>query len=749
MKTKETIVYGVLAVILALAFTALSLTGCPNDDGGGKGVAPTITTTSLPGGAVGTAYSQTLSAAGDAPITWSIDTGSLPGGLNLSTAGIISGMPRTSGIFTFTVKATNAAGSGTKALSIMIATSTKEGDGNTTVIRLLYYTGTYDGGTFENWETFYNIPSSITGGRITTGDTYTFTYAFTANVDLTPIVQNLRIHFIDSSSGFTELSAIESILTGKAGTVVSGTKTLVATGTASSTDAVANRMQLVIYNASSDIPEVILIFTTFSLVKGGGTTGKPPTVTTTSLPDGTVGQAYNQTLTAAGDTPITWSIDTGSLPGGLNLSTAGVISGTPTTANTFNFTVKAANAAGNDTKQFSITIAPAPVAPAITTTSLPEGTVGTAYNQTLTAAGDTPITWSIDTGTLPGGLNLSTAGVISGTPTTANTFNFTVRATNNAGSVTKTLSIFINNIYNDSGTWTAVTDSTFGSDRIEAIAYGNNRWVAVGQYGKMAYSDDNGVTWAAVADSTFGMSHIESIAYGNNRFVAGGDGGKIAYSTDGIAWTAVADSTIWDYTYEIEGMTYPTKATIYGIAYGNNRFVAGGSNCKMAYSIDGVSWTAVSYSIYYANGIILGIVYGNNRFVAYGGSDEMKYSADGITWTAVSNSTFGYDSISAIAYGNNRFVAVGGKMAYSANGITWTAVSDSTFGSSYIRGIAYGNNRFVAVGDNGKMAYSANGASWTTIADSTFGTSSIYSIAYGNGRFVAVGENGKMAYCDW
>jgi hypothetical protein len=498
----------IFAVILALAFTAQSLTGCPNDDGGGKGVAPTITTTSLPGGAVGTAYSQTLSAAGDAPITWSIDTGSLPGGLNLSTAGIISGIPGTSGIFTFTVKATNAAGSGTKALSIMIATSTKEGDGNTTVIRLLYYTGTYDGGTFENWETFYNIPSSITGGRITTGDTYTFTYAFTSNVDLTPNVQNLRIHFIDSSSGFTELSAIESILTGKAGTVVSGTKTLVATGTASSTADVANRMQLVIYNASSNIPEVILIFTTFSLVKGGGTTGKPPTVTTTSLPDGTVGQAYSQTLTATGDTPITWSIDTGSLPGGLNLSTAGVISGTPTTANTFNFTVKAANAAGNDTKQLSITIASASVAPTITTTSLPGGTVGTAYSQTLTATGDTPITWSIDTGSLPGGLNLSTAGVISGTPTTANTFNFTVRATNAAGSVTKTLSIFINNIYNDLGTWTAVTDSTFPSTDsygytfyIRAIAYGNNRFVAVGDERKMAYSED-GESWTSVEDRT-------------------------------------------------------------------------------------------------------------------------------------------------------------------------------------------------------------------------------------------------------
>ena len=90
---------------------------------------------------------------------------------------------------------------------------------------------------------------------------------------------------------------------------------------------------------------------------GGGNTGTAPTITTTTLPDGTVGTAYSQTLAAIGTAPITWSIATGTLPGGLYLSTAGVISGNPTTANTFNFTVKATNAAGSDTKTLSIVIA--------------------------------------------------------------------------------------------------------------------------------------------------------------------------------------------------------------------------------------------------------------------------------------------------------------------------------------------------------------------------------------------------------
>ena len=118
-----------------------------------------------------------------------------------------------------------------------------------------------------------------------------------------------------------------------------------------------------------------------------------PAITTVSLAGGTVGTAYSQTLAATGDTPITWSIESGSLPEGLSLeSETGVISGIPTTVGTASFTVKATNAAGSDTKALSIDIVSQPVAPAITTSSLPGGTVGTAYSQTLAATGDTPIT---------------------------------------------------------------------------------------------------------------------------------------------------------------------------------------------------------------------------------------------------------------------------------------------------------------------------------------------------------------------
>ena len=92
-------------------------------------------------------------------------------------------------------------------------------------------------------------------------------------------------------------------------------------------------------------------------------TAAAPSITTSSLSDGKVGEAYSQTLTANGTTPIKWSISGGALPESLNLNEiTGVISGTPTADGTAKFTVKATNSAGSNTKELSITITKAPAA---------------------------------------------------------------------------------------------------------------------------------------------------------------------------------------------------------------------------------------------------------------------------------------------------------------------------------------------------------------------------------------------------
>jgi subtilisin family serine protease len=167
-----------------------------------------------------------------------------------------------------------------------------------------------------------------------------------------------------------------------------------------------------------------------------------PTVTTTTLPGGTVDETYSQSLAASGGTPpYSWALAAGSLPAGLALDGSGAITGTPTTAGTSSFTVRVTDSqAQTDTQDLQIDVAPAPVPPpTITTTTLPGGTVGQPYSQTLHATeGTTPYTWSLDSGSLPAGLSLdATSGVIAGTPSAGGTASFTVRVTD-AGSQTDT-----------------------------------------------------------------------------------------------------------------------------------------------------------------------------------------------------------------------------------------------------------------------------------------------------------------------
>jgi hypothetical protein len=157
------------------------------------------------------------------------------------------------------------------------------------------------------------------------------------------------------------------------------------------------------------------------------------TIITPSLSPGEVGIAYSQTLAAAGGIPpYDWSVTAGSLPVGVPAftldSSTGVISGTPTVAGNYNFTVQVEDAAlATATKLLTIDIYPAVDIP---NQMLHEGEVSLLYSDTPNVnPGVPPYTpWSQPgAGSLPNGLTQNTAtGEISGTPTAAGTYNFSI-----------------------------------------------------------------------------------------------------------------------------------------------------------------------------------------------------------------------------------------------------------------------------------------------------------------------------------
>ncbi|HKW33302.1 MAG TPA: FG-GAP-like repeat-containing protein [Candidatus Acidoferrum sp.] len=165
-------------------------------------------------------------------------------------------------------------------------------------------------------------------------------------------------------------------------------------------------------------------------------------ITSTSLLDGVLNSAYNATLQSIGGIgAVTWSLTTGTLPAGLTLNpSTGAITGTPTAAGTSAITVNAIDSASppnSATIAVSITVNTSAPAFAISTASLPNGTIGVPYDQILTATGGTaPFTWTVSSGSLPAGLTLSPTGEITGTPTSTATtppsFTFTVTTTDSS-----------------------------------------------------------------------------------------------------------------------------------------------------------------------------------------------------------------------------------------------------------------------------------------------------------------------------
>jgi hypothetical protein len=177
-----------------------------------------------------------------------------------------------------------------------------------------------------------------------------------------------------------------------------------------------------------------------------------PVITTTSpLPNGEQGQAYaTVTIAATGGTgALSFSVTGGALPPGMNLAANGDLTGTPTTAGNYNFTVTVADSLGAEGNQaFDITIDPPALGlPNITTTTLPDATEGSSYGPVAiqVTGGTVPYTFAVTAGNLPAGLSLGATGEISGTPTVVGSETFDITVTDAAfASDTVTLTLTVN-----------------------------------------------------------------------------------------------------------------------------------------------------------------------------------------------------------------------------------------------------------------------------------------------------------------
>lgn len=243
-------------------------------------------------------------------------------------------------------------------------------------------------------------------------------------------------------------------------------------------------------------------------------------------------------------------------------------------------------------------------------------------------------------------------------------------------------------------TWSA---ATLGG-ALNAIAYGNGYWVAVGNSGAMYYATDPAGSWTSNTQSP--TKNIHSVYYANGYWVAVGDDGEIWYKATNPtgAWTT---STMGASAY-------------YAVIYANGYWVAVGENGQLYYKATDptgawtsntqgtTSWRCISYGL--LNGVGTWVIGG------YAGEIRSRTTLTG-TWSTRTSAFGASSAISGAAYGANAVVLVGtdttngSKYAqYTFDGITFYSVCAGN--SSNVNTVAYFRNAFIAAGDGGLLSKS-------------------------------------------
>ena len=417
---------------------------------------PTITVTNpaTSTGTAGTAFSQTFTRTGGIGAVTFSTVSTLPTGLTLSAAGVLSGTPTQTGTFSIVVTATDANscfGNGT-TYSLVIGCptitvtnpATTTGTAGTAFSQTFTRTGGIGAVTFTTVST---LPTGLTlsAAGVLSGtptQTGTFSIVVTATdanacfgngatyslvigcptITVTNPATTTGTAGTAFSQTFTRTGGIGSVTFSTASTLPTGL-TLSAAGVLSGTPTQTGTFPIVV--VATDVNSCFGNGTTYNLVIGCPTI----TVTNPATTTGTAGTAFSQTFTRTGGIGSVTFSTASTLPTGLTLSAAGVLSGTPTQTGTFSIVVTAtdANACFGNGATYSLVIG----CPTITVTNpaTTTGTAGTAFSQSFTRTGGIGAITFTTASTLPTGLTLSAAGILSGTPTQTGTFSIVVRAT--------------------------------------------------------------------------------------------------------------------------------------------------------------------------------------------------------------------------------------------------------------------------------------------------------------------------------
>ncbi len=409
------------------------------------------------------------------PVTFSAS--GLPAGAVVdSRTGLISGIPRTVGTFNVTVGATNAGGTGTANVSVVVSSDapprpviTSASKASATIGQPFAYQITAtnfptryvayglanyylpDGLIFdENTGLLSGIPAESTDGihglEIEAFDVGVFDYA---TLTLTiydpakpgPVITSALSASAQVGQPFSyQITATNSPVYFYTGGLPFGIDCDVGSGLISGTPTDVGTYNVILH-ADNGVASAFIDGTATLTLTVTANAVPVPVITSVTSANGQVGAAFAYQI-AAGNSPTSFAAS--GLPTGLSVNTAtGLISGVPATAGSFSVGISATNAAGTGTSTLVLTFGadPTVAAPVITSGTTASVAVGQAFTYQITAT-NSPASFAVSE--LPGGLSVDTAtGLVSGTPTATGTFTIGLSATNAGGTGTGILTLTI------------------------------------------------------------------------------------------------------------------------------------------------------------------------------------------------------------------------------------------------------------------------------------------------------------------
>ncbi len=412
-------------------------------------------------GTVGARYSAPLRATGAASYEWRLINGALPPGLTLAPAGLVEGVPATAGTYSFGLRVASAVGDGSEPAVRQCAITIDPAPLQTTIAACPLPDGTTGvpyaqtlaaAGGFGpyRWSVAGLLPTGLSldpEGRISGLPGVAGAYPFTLRVADARGQTASEECWISVNPPALDISSACPLPGGTTGlnystrlAVAGGTPpyvwsalgslpaglTLNGDGTLSGTPSAAGGFQFRLRVDDSEgrpaAKPCSLVVTRASL-----------SVVSCPLREGAVGQYYSEPLRAIGGSePYFWQVS-GPLPGGLALTTAGRITGTPAESGAFPFETRVIDANGlSASAPCSLRVNPPGLAIA-TACPLAEGRVGTAYAAQLAASGGAaPFAWSL-VGAPPPGLALAADGSLAGVPEAAGVFSLALRVSDAQG----------------------------------------------------------------------------------------------------------------------------------------------------------------------------------------------------------------------------------------------------------------------------------------------------------------------------